>query len=68
MDVTIKTTTTVTVMRGALTAAQIRKAFNIPDNASITVHVPGGGDWSSTDLEVEKLDVEWTTTLTENRP
>jgi hypothetical protein len=56
------------VMRGALTAAQIRKAFNIPDNASITVHVPGGGDWSSTDLEVEKLDVEWTTTLTENRP
>lgn len=34
----------------------------IPANARVTVHVPGGGDWSSTALDIDKdtpLRIEW---------
>lgn len=36
---------------------------DIPLNATISVRVPGGGDWSSTDLELDErdvmLDIRW---------
>ena len=48
-------------LRRALMAAHPE----IPETARITVRVPGGGDWSHTDLEVGGTDgplvVSWTT-------
>lgn len=34
---------------------------NIPAHASFSVRVPGGGDWSNTDLDIEDADftVHW---------
>jgi hypothetical protein len=41
-----------------------RLGYNVPSNASITVRVPGGGDWSNTDLDLQEtqIDVRWTDT------
>ena len=36
----------------------LRKAgFPIDEKAKITVYIPGGGDWSDTDLEIESVKV-----------
>jgi hypothetical protein len=37
----------------AITADDIRKRFRLPDDAEIVVRVPGGGDWSNTDLAIK---------------
>ncbi len=42
----------------------LREKYDIPDNAGMFVHVPGGGDWSNTDLDIEQqtpLVVQWET-------
>lgn len=36
-----------------LTGADLRKALGLSDKVRITVHVPGGGDWSNTDLDLD---------------
>lgn len=38
--------------------------YQIPDDADMFVQVPGGGDWSNTNLDIERdtnLHVRWTT-------
>jgi hypothetical protein len=42
-----------------------QRCQNVPDNAVVTFHVPGGGDWSNTTMEVcsaNPVTVEWTVT------
>lgn len=46
---TIKTTVVTTQ---TFTATEIRAALGLPRNAVLSVHVPGGGDWSNDDLEL----------------
>jgi hypothetical protein len=55
----IVSTFTKRVIRARITEAQLRKVFDIPATAVITFHVPGGGDYSNMDLEVEELVVTW---------
>lgn len=34
-----------------------------PDNASVTISIPGGGDWSNTELDVSEaspVEISWT--------
>jgi hypothetical protein len=47
----------------SFTAAQLREKLKLLAHAKLTVQVPGGGDWSSCELELDNeltLDVEWT--------
>lgn len=37
-----------------ITDSDIRRAFQLPADAKIFVRVPGGGDWSNTDLEISE--------------
>lgn len=56
----VVTTTTKTTAK--ITRKDLIEAFDLPPDARITMHVPGGGDWSNTDLTVgEEGDVfvEW---------
>jgi hypothetical protein len=42
--------------------AALQEKYNIPDAASVFVHVPGGGDWSNTNLDIEHqtpLEIHW---------
>lgn len=42
--------------------------YDIPDNATVTVLVPGGGDWSNMTLDIgvdAPLAVEWVETTQE---
>lgn len=51
-----------------LNAKELRKAFGAPDNATVVVHVPGGGDWSNTDLHITEdnpVFITWVKTETE---
>lgn len=67
--ITTRTKTTKTTYID-LTREQVADAlrlagFNLPDNADIFVRVPGGGDWSNTDLMIDDeitLQVTYTTT------
>lgn len=60
--------------RIALTDGDIREllakqGFDIPSSATITVYVPGGGDWSNTELDIgtsHPVCIDWTTHTTEN--
>lgn len=57
-----KTTKTLSLGKEALIFA-LRYSLNIPDDAKIFVKVPGGGDWSNTNLNIDDdtpLIVEWT--------
>lgn len=56
---TIETTTKV---EARISAAEIRALVGAPEHASIVVDIPGGGDWSSRDFEVEEVIVTWTAT------
>jgi hypothetical protein len=41
---------------------------DIPANAKVKVWIPGGADWSNTDLDIDDhtlVEIEWTTTETE---
>ncbi len=46
--VTTETTTTT-----KYSADDLIEALGLPDGAEITVRVPGGGDWSNTDLNLK---------------
>ena len=42
--------------------------YPIPETATVTVSVPGGGDWSGMDLDIgddAMLDIRWTEITTE---
>lgn len=39
-----------------LTAADIRGFLKVPAHAEATIWVPGGGDWSNTDLRVSEKE------------
>lgn len=43
--------------------AEGRSDEHIPIDATLSVHVPGGGDWSNTDLELDErdrpLEIRW---------
>ena len=49
---------TVTITRKynsvTITREDLIKAFGLPDNASISVSVPGGGDWSNCELPIDR--------------
>jgi len=61
-------TKTVTVKRTMkLTGTLLRQlldraGLSIPDDASITIQVPGGGDWSNCDLDLDdtSIQITWT--------
>jgi len=36
-----------------ITADEIRQKFYLPDDCTIFVEVPGGGDWSNMELEID---------------
>jgi len=63
----IETTSILISHRLVLTPSMIRDllykaGISLPDVVSITVHVPGGGDWSDEDLEINKergIVIEW---------
>lgn len=45
--------------------------FNVPKNATLFVHVPGGGDYSNTDLLIENgtyLQVDYESNVTCSEP
>lgn len=41
-----------------LTGAELREALGLTDRTQITVHVPGGGDWSNTDLDLDDVTLD----------
>lgn len=51
------------VTSGKITAADLRAAFKIPDDAEISVSIPTGGDWSGMDAtlgtDIPHIDVRW---------
>lgn len=59
----VKTSQTITHM-GVITRSDLRKQFNIPDNADIYVEVPSGADWSGMALDIDDTEnaicVRWT--------
>ena len=58
--VTEKTTTTEKVF----SADDVRKALGLPEGASLFVRVPGGGDWSNTELDLDTHPLEATIVTT----
>ena len=45
-----------------LSDADIKELLDVPLDARVTVHVPGGGDWSNQELNLSDrhtLDVKW---------
>jgi len=42
------------VLYYTITGDMIRKAFNFPDSAVVVFRVPGGGDWSGMNVEIEE--------------
>lgn len=71
-----KHTTTTTCHELRLAGRDIIKLLGlsydkVPDDAAVTVYVPGGGDWSNTTLDLSGKDpdtcvrVQWTTTKEE---
>lgn len=49
-----KRITTVTVTEEhTISASAIREAFKLPPHAKVLFHVPGGGDWSNEDIEID---------------
>ncbi|UFK26730.1 hypothetical protein [Roseobacter phage RDJL6] len=63
LDIRTETkTTTVKSHSIELSGAAIKRHLGIPNNARITVAVPGGGDWSNMDLDLDAghtLDISW---------
>jgi hypothetical protein len=45
-------------------------ADRIPANATVVVHIPGGGDWSNTELDIDErhpVEISWNT-VEESQP
>jgi len=58
-------TTTATTKHVTMDAAELLKALKLPKDAKVFVTVPGGGDWSNCDLELDKstpLNIVYTST------
>jgi len=56
-------TTTTTRVEGYITAEDIKSKFGLPGRSRVFFSVPGGGDWSNTDLDITQEDpvyVTWT--------
>ena len=54
--------TTHAVYRTELDGNQLRKLLGIPANARVYVQIPGGGDYSNTDMDIDsgfKLKLVW---------
>ena len=50
-----KTTITKTTTKHVtMSAADIIKALRLPKDAKVFVNIPGGGDWSNCELELDK--------------
>lgn len=49
-----------------ITSADLKRKFDLPMAADVSVRVPGGGDWSNKDLDIDNgnsvVRVAWTTT------
>lgn len=59
MATTTKRTTTIQEVEHRLSRDDIitllrNAGYTIPDGTTIFVRVPGGGDWSNTDLDIEE--------------
>ena len=52
----ITTRTTKTNTRVEISFSRLRELLGLPENVTIFVRVPGGGDWSNTDLEIDDRD------------
>lgn len=70
MSITIMTATTTEQkhsieLTGALLITLLREAgAAVPRDAAVTFHVPGGGDWSHTDVQIcaeNPIYIEWKT-------
>ena len=63
MDWKVEKTVTVKTRRtGEIDADMLRKAFGIPKGAAISITVPGGGDWSHCELDLDHygpIHVAW---------
>jgi len=46
-------TTVSTTCRIDITRAELIEALNLPKDAEIFISIPGGGDWSNTDLSID---------------
>lgn len=51
-----KTTTVTTDVSYSLKLSELREALKLPPHAKLSVSVPGGGDWSNCDLELDDRD------------
>lgn len=66
----VKTTTTdyhLTLDKKSIIKMLDNTGITIPPNAVITFHVPGGGDWSNSVIDVDEehpIHVSWSTTET----
>lgn len=64
-DLKTETKTTTTSKHSLeLSGADIKRHLGLPSNARIEVRVPGGGDWSNMDLDLNAghtLDISWET-------
>jgi hypothetical protein len=51
-----------------LSGADLKRQLAIPEDARVTISIPGGGDWSNSNLDLDdghKIDIRWETTFTE---
>lgn len=48
-----KTVHTETSVKTTFSRADLLKALGLPENARVFVQVPGGGDWSNCELEID---------------
>ena len=47
-----------TSVRNAITQwAQLKRDYQIPEDASVQIEIPGGGDWSGMRVDADELDV-----------
>jgi hypothetical protein len=51
-------THTITTTEYLITVDDLYKAFDIPKGAKVFVEVPGGGDWSNTDLDISEHPIK----------
>lgn len=47
---------TIATTRYEFNASDLRKALDLPNNTAFHVRVPGGGDWSNTNLDIAESD------------
>lgn len=65
---TIESTHTVKLRADEVIALLQKAGLKVSETAIVTVHVPGGGDWSNTNLYINSetpIEVTWTTTRSE---